>query len=193
MRTLRVTPPAPGSSPSCTSGKPTTALGSSTTMRWCVARATSRPPPSAAPLIAATTGLPSVSSRRSEALKARMKSLNSSRFAGVIAFRTFQVCARHERALGGGDHDARELLLLGVEPVDGGFESLGEGLVDRVGGAGGVEREHDDAVRVALPVDDLGVAHLVLTVARRSLGHAQIASTTVAMPMPAATHSVTSP
>ena len=34
MRTVRVTPPPPGSRPSCTSGKPTTALGSSTITRW---------------------------------------------------------------------------------------------------------------------------------------------------------------
>ncbi len=34
-------------------------------MRWLVARVISKPPPSAAPLIAATTGLGSFSSRRS--------------------------------------------------------------------------------------------------------------------------------
>jgi hypothetical protein len=37
-------------------------------MRWWQASAISRPPPSAAPLIAATTGLPSVSRRRSSCL-----------------------------------------------------------------------------------------------------------------------------
>ncbi len=40
----------------------------STAIRWWQARAISRPPPSAAPLIAATTGLPSSSIRRSPAL-----------------------------------------------------------------------------------------------------------------------------
>ena len=90
MRTERTTPPAPGSRPSCTSGKPTTALGSSTITRWWVARQISRPPPSAAPLIAATTGLPSVSSRRSCALPSRTKPAISSAFSGVAVFRSLR-------------------------------------------------------------------------------------------------------
>ncbi len=70
IRTVRVTPPPPGSSPSETSGTPRSTLGSSTTIRWWQASVISRPPPSAAPLTAATTGLPSVSRRRSCALTA---------------------------------------------------------------------------------------------------------------------------
>ena len=65
MRTVRTTPPAPGSSPSLTSGKPSLTFGSSSATRWWQARQISRPPPSAAPLIATATGFPSVSSRRS--------------------------------------------------------------------------------------------------------------------------------
>ena len=68
IRTERATPPPPGSRPSVTSGKPTTAPGTSAMIRWWQASVISRPPPSAAPLMAATTGLPSVSSLRRSAL-----------------------------------------------------------------------------------------------------------------------------
>ncbi len=64
-RTMRTTPPAPGSRPSVTSGRPSGIFASSSAMRWCAHRQISQPPPSAAPLIAATTGLPSVSMARS--------------------------------------------------------------------------------------------------------------------------------
>ncbi len=47
-----------------TSGRPIFEPRASRAMRWWVASAISRPPPSAAPLIAATTGLPRVSRRR---------------------------------------------------------------------------------------------------------------------------------
>ena len=63
-RVTRVTPPPPGSSPRVTSGRPTFRPLASEAMRWWVARATSRPPPRAAPLIAATTGTPRVSRAR---------------------------------------------------------------------------------------------------------------------------------
>jgi len=56
-RGSRCVPPAPGMSPSCTSGCPSCVLRSSVAMRYVQARATSRPPPSAAPWIAATIGL----------------------------------------------------------------------------------------------------------------------------------------
>ena len=56
IRTMRVTPPPPGSSPRLASGRPSSTLGSSSAIRWLAARAISKPPPSAAPLIAATTG-----------------------------------------------------------------------------------------------------------------------------------------
>ena len=51
-RTVRTTPPPPGSRPSVTSGRPIFEPLASRAMRWWVARAISRPPPSAAPLIA---------------------------------------------------------------------------------------------------------------------------------------------
>ena len=90
IRTVRVTPPAPGSNPSWTSGNPTTALGSSTTIRWWQASAISRPPPSAAPLMAATTGLPSVSSRRSTALLSRRNVAISSECSRVAFLRSLR-------------------------------------------------------------------------------------------------------
>ena len=67
---MRVTPPPPGSRPRVTSGRPSSIFGSSTAIRWWHASVISRPPPSAVPLIAATTGLPQVSRRRSWALTA---------------------------------------------------------------------------------------------------------------------------
>ncbi len=82
MRTERATPPPPGSRPSVTSGKPTTAPGTSAMMRWWQASAISRPPPSAAPLMAATTGLPNVSSVRRSALTASTMSKASPAFSG---------------------------------------------------------------------------------------------------------------
>ncbi len=57
-RTVRTTPPPPGSRPRVTSGRPIFEPLASRAMRWWQASAISRPPPSAAPLIAATTGLP---------------------------------------------------------------------------------------------------------------------------------------
>ena len=62
---MRVTPPAPGSSPSVTSGSPNCAFAPATAIRRWQASAISRPPPRAVPLSAATTGRPSVSSARS--------------------------------------------------------------------------------------------------------------------------------
>ncbi len=67
-RTTRTTPPQAGSSPSPTSGRPSSLPGTSATIRWWLASASSRPPPSAAPLIAATTGVPRISIARSCAL-----------------------------------------------------------------------------------------------------------------------------
>jgi hypothetical protein len=90
MRTVRTTPPAPGSRPSCTSGKPTTALLSSTITRWWQARQISSPPPSAAPLIAATTGLPSSSSRRRTALPSRTIVATSSASSFVALIRSLR-------------------------------------------------------------------------------------------------------
>ena len=66
MRTTRVMPPPPGSRPRVTSGRPIFEPRASAAMRWLAASATSRPPPSAAPLMAATTGTGSFSMRRSD-------------------------------------------------------------------------------------------------------------------------------
>ena len=90
MRTVRTTPPPPGNSPNLTSGKPSLAFGSSTMTRWWAASAISRPPPSAAPLIAATTGLPSVSSRRSWLLTSRMPAANSTDCSRVTVLRSLR-------------------------------------------------------------------------------------------------------
>ena len=60
----RTMPVAPGIRPSVTSGMPNWIFGSSSAKRACAASATSQPPPSAAPFSSATTGRPSVSSRR---------------------------------------------------------------------------------------------------------------------------------
>ncbi len=63
-RGSRTVPPPPGKRPSLTSGWPIFNFGSSIAMRAWQASAISRPPPSAWPLIAATTGLPCSSSWR---------------------------------------------------------------------------------------------------------------------------------
>jgi hypothetical protein len=52
-------------------------------MRWWQARPISRPPPSAVPFIAATTGRPSVSSRRSWFLMVMDCSMTAGASAGV--------------------------------------------------------------------------------------------------------------
>jgi hypothetical protein len=66
-RGKRTVPPPPGSRPSLTSGWPSFSFGSSSTKRAWQASAISSPPPNAWPLMAATTGLPAVSRRRSTA------------------------------------------------------------------------------------------------------------------------------
>ncbi len=81
-RTVRTTPPPPGSSPRVTSGRPILLPGASSATRWWQARASSRPPPRALPFIAATTGLPSVSSRRRARFSAIDASKNSAARSG---------------------------------------------------------------------------------------------------------------
>ncbi len=83
IRTVRVTPPAPGSRPSVTSGTPIS-YDPSAAIRWWQASAISSPPPSAAPLIAATTGTPSVSSARSCRLTSSSMSKTCWAFSGWI-------------------------------------------------------------------------------------------------------------
>ena len=91
-----------------------------------------------------------------------------------------QVAAGEERLLGARDDDAGDVVLLGLEAVDGRGHRR---LVGRVHGVRGLVRvvqgEDDDAVVAAL-VADRRVAH-------------QTRSTTVAMPMPPPTHSVARP
>ena len=65
MRVRREMPPAPGSRPRLTSGRPSLTREPPTQIRWWQASAISSPPPSAEPLSAATTGMPRVSRRRS--------------------------------------------------------------------------------------------------------------------------------
>ncbi len=60
------------------------------TIRRCEASAISNPPPSAEPLIAATTGLPSFSSRRSWDLSSSTPCRACEAFSGVIAISTFR-------------------------------------------------------------------------------------------------------
>ena len=77
-RGSRTVPPPPGSRPSFTSGWPSLSLGLSMAMRAWQASASSSPPPSAWPLIAATTGLPCSSILRSTAFMAMLPSKGSS-------------------------------------------------------------------------------------------------------------------
>ena len=58
---IRTTPPAPGSRPRVTSGSPTLTLRSFQAIRRLWSKQSSNPPPSAAPLMAATFGTGSCS------------------------------------------------------------------------------------------------------------------------------------
>ena len=84
-RTSFTVPPAPGMSPSVTSGKPSSIDGSSRHTRAWQARASSSPPPSALPLIAATTGRPSRSRRRRQAFSACTSSKKAFASSGPTA------------------------------------------------------------------------------------------------------------
>ncbi len=64
MRATRCVPPAPGNSPTLTSGRANFAFAFSAATRWWQASASSTAPPIAVPLTAQTHGLPQVSSRR---------------------------------------------------------------------------------------------------------------------------------
>ncbi|RAO61295.1 hypothetical protein PSN01_01728 [Micromonospora saelicesensis] len=91
IRTVRVTPPAPGSRPRVTSGSPSRLPGASSAIRWWQASAISRPPPSAEPLTAATTGRPSVSRRRRSRLMVPSRAARSgasARVARIISGRS---------------------------------------------------------------------------------------------------------
>ncbi len=63
-RATRWVPPAPGKSPTLTSGRPSLVFGLSAATLWWQDSASSNAPPTAVPLSAATNGLPQVSSRR---------------------------------------------------------------------------------------------------------------------------------
>ena len=64
MRGMRCVPPAPGKSPTLISGRPSRVFGLSAATRWWQESASSKQPPIAVPLSAATHGFPSVSSLR---------------------------------------------------------------------------------------------------------------------------------
>ncbi len=104
------------------------------------------------------------------------------------AAQVVQVAAREERALGGRDDHALDLVLLGLEPVERLPERVHERLVHRVGRlVGVVHREDDHSVGVLLPADHVRGRAAGVPGAHRT------ASTTVAMPMPPPTHSVARP
>src|ERR1700712_4525653 len=99
MRTVRTTPPAPGSRPRVTSGRPNCDFGLSSAMRRLQASAISRPPPRAAPFRGAAVG---------ERLRVLGRDLREE----------LQVTAGEEGVLRGGDDDAGHRLLLGLEAVE---------------------------------------------------------------------------
>ena len=85
IRTERTTPPPPGRRPHWTSGKPNSAPFTSRATRWWQARASSSPPPRAAPLSAATTGRPRVSMRRKSALSPSHSSVHFAASSLVVS------------------------------------------------------------------------------------------------------------
>ena len=109
MRTVRTTPPAPGSSPSWTSGKPSSTFGSSTTMRWWRGEADLQ---AAAERGAVDRG----DDRLAERLQAAQLRLAVAHALGELARRrpcvprlqVVEVAAGEEGLLGGGDDDARD-------------------------------------------------------------------------------------
>ena len=120
-RTVRTTPPPPGSRPSVTSGKPNRLPGASSATRWWQASAISRPPPSAAPLSAATTGRPYFSSRRSRPLVASTFAKMSAAVTSASAELPRISCRSPPGAEGGlaGRHDhAGDVVQLRVQPVE---------------------------------------------------------------------------
>ncbi len=187
-RTVRVTPPPPGSRPRVTSGRPNSAFGRSSAIRWWQASAISSPPPSAVPfssrhhrtgvgLQPAQLGLEPLGG--GEELR-----------RGLVGDRAEQpqVAAGEEGVLGRGEDHPGDAVLLVVEPVDHRPERVLEGGVHDVGPLGRVVHgQRDDAVGVPAPADHADL------VGGLGGGRHQIRSTIVATPMPPPTHSVASP
>ena len=110
----------------------------------------------------------------------------------AAALEVVEVAAGEEGLLGGGDDHAGDLVLLGLEPVDGRRHRRHVGGVHRVGRlVGVVERQDDDAVGVLLPADRVAVALPCPRFAQDSRPPTR--SITVAMPMPPPMHSVARP
>ena len=173
MRAMRWVPPAPGNSPTLISGNPTRVFALSAATRWWLARQSSKPPPSAVPLIAATHGLPQVSSRRQSTdqpaalveqqhrgrlLAARLRGfgeLPPERLQhGEIGAGAERLLARgDDRALDGG---------VGRDVLDDGGQFLGGLRVDHVHRpAGRIPGDERDAVGVDIELE-IDVGHETL-------------------------------
>ena len=82
------------------------------------------------------------------------------RVGGLQAQQLMEVTAGEERLLRRGEHHPGDVFAFPLEPRDGVAQRGHEPLGQRVGGLGRVVHgEDDDAVRVGLPADDLGVGH----------------------------------
>ena len=109
----------PGSRPSVTSGTPISIRLSSATIRWWQASAISSPPPSAEPLIAATTGTPSVSSDRSCRLTSSIVSKTSAASAGWICDSSCRLPPAKNVDFALVITTRLDRVLLGLQPLDG--------------------------------------------------------------------------
>ena len=82
------------------------------------------------------------------------------RVGGLQAQQLMEVTAGEERLLRRGEHHPGDVLAFLLQPRDGVAQRGHEPLGHRVGGLGRVVHgEDDDAVRLGLPADDLGVGH----------------------------------
>jgi len=82
------------------------------------------------------------------------------RVAGLQVQQLTEVTAGEERLLRRGEHDAGDVVAFAPQPLDGAAQCGHERPGHRVGGLGRVVHgEHDDAVRLGLPADHLGVGH----------------------------------
>ncbi len=155
MRTVRTTPPPPGSRPSWTSGKPSWTFGSSTTTRWWVAE---RDLQAAAERRAVDRGDDRLAERLQPAqlrLDLADAARRSRRRCSLVA------CERSLRSPPAKKVFFAEVrttpvivVLLGLEAVDGRRHRRRVGGVHRVGRLVGiVERQDDDAVVALLPAD----------------------------------------
>ena len=139
--------------PDRTSGRPTTALASSTMTPVVAARQISVPPPSAAPLIAATTGLPSVSSRRSVPSSADVVRRSARRPPGRPAA-DHRDPLRRRRSSWPRDDDAPDVVPLGYEAIDRRRDRAAAAAVKVLADWLGSSSVRDDDAVLALPVAD---------------------------------------